>query len=113
MPASRPPRVSPQRFAAKPGALGDLALTLPVFLAYQVGVVFLDVRNASDLVTSRLLALSHGDRWTYFGLTGAIAAAMVAVFGVMGRGQAFRLRKLVQIAVEGAAYAVAMGVGTS
>jgi hypothetical protein len=113
MPASPPAKVLPQGLAAKPGPMGDLALTLPVFLAYQVGVVFLDVRNASDLVTSRLLALSHGDRWTYFGLTGAIATVMVTVLGVMGRGQVLRLRKLVQIAVEGAAYALAMGAATS
>jgi membrane protease YdiL (CAAX protease family) len=97
----------------KPGAWGDLALTLPVFLAYQVGVVFLNVRNASDLVTLRLLRLADGDRWTYFALTGAVGLAMVAVFAAMGRGQVLRLSKLVQIAVEGAAYALAMSVATS
>jgi hypothetical protein len=99
--------------AAKPGPWGDLALTLPVFLAYQIGVVFLNVRNASDAVTSRLLELSRGDRWTYFELTVAIGAAMVAVFAILGRGQTFRVRKLVQIVVEGAAYAFAMGAVTS
>ena len=97
----------------RPGALGDLVLTLPIFLAYQVGVVFLDVRNATDIVTSRLLALSQGDRLTYFALTGAIGAAMAIVFGILGRGQSLRLRKLVQVALEGAVYAVAMGVATS
>jgi hypothetical protein len=99
--------------AAKPGAWGDLALTLPVFLAYQLGVVFLKVRNASDVVTSRLLELAHGDRWTYFVLTAAIGVAMIVVFGVLGRGQTFRVRKLVQIVVEGAAYAFAMGAVAS
>lgn len=97
----------------KPGALGDLVLTLPIFLVYQLGVVFLDVRNATDVVTSRLIALSHGDRATYFALTGAIGAAMATVFGILGRGQALRLRKLVQVAFEGAVYAVAMGAATS
>jgi Type II CAAX prenyl endopeptidase Rce1-like len=98
---------------AKPGALGELAFTLPVFLTYQVGVVFLNVRNASDLVTSRLLELSHGDRWMYFGLTASVGAAIIVVFAVLGRGQAFRASKLLQIALEGAAYAVAMGTVTS
>ena len=32
-------------------------LTLPVFLVYQLGVVFLHVRNATDLVTAQLLEL--------------------------------------------------------
>jgi hypothetical protein len=99
--------------AGKPGPWGDLALTLPVFLAYQVGVVFLKVQNASDLVTAQLLRLAHGDAFLYFGLTAAAGAAMVVVFALLGRGQVFRFRKLLQIAIEGAAYAVAMGVATS
>jgi hypothetical protein len=84
-----------------------------VFLAYQLGVVFLNVRNATDVVTSRLLELAHGDRLTYFGLTAAMGTAMVVFFAVIGRGQALRAGKLVQIAVEGAAYALAMGAVTS
>jgi hypothetical protein len=99
--------------AAKPGAWGELALTLPVFLVYQLGVVFLDVRNATDLVTSRLLEVSHGDRLTYLGLTASIGIVMSAVFAVLGRGQALHGRKVLQIAAEGAAYAIAMGAATS
>jgi membrane protease YdiL (CAAX protease family) len=99
--------------AAKPGPWGDLALTLPVFLAYQLGVVFLNVRNASDVVTSRLIELSRGDRWMYCGLTAAIGIAMVVVFAVLGRGQHLRARKLVQVVIEGAGYAAVMGVSTS
>jgi hypothetical protein len=99
--------------AAKPGPWGDLALTLPVFLAYQLGVVFLRVRNASDVVTSWLLELSQNDRLTYLELTAAIGAVMIAVFAVLGRGHVLRTRKLVQIALEGAAYAFAMGTVTS
>ncbi len=99
--------------AAKPGALGELALTLPVFLVYQLGVVFLDTRNATDLVTARLLAVSHGDRLTYLGLTAAIGILMTGGFAILGRGQTLRLSKVVQIAIEGAAYAIAMGAATS
>jgi hypothetical protein len=102
-----------ESFAAKPGALGELALTLPVFLTYQLGVVFLDARNASDLVTARLLEFSHGDRITYLGLTAAIGVLMSATFGVLGRGEVLRPGKIFQIAFEGAAYAIAMGAATS
>jgi hypothetical protein len=91
----------------------DLALTLPVFLVYQLGVVFLDVRNATDLLTAELLQLSHGDRWTYLGLTAAIGVGMVVIFAVLGQGQVLRVGRIVQIAVEGAAYALAMGTATS
>jgi hypothetical protein len=99
--------------AAKPGALGELALTLPVFLLYQLGVVFLGVRNATDLVTGRLLEFSRGDRLTYLGLTASVGILVSAGLAVLGRGQAFRFGKIVQIAVEGAAYAIAMGAASS
>jgi hypothetical protein len=99
--------------AAKPGAWAELALTLPVFLTYQFGVVFLNVRNATDVLTARLLELSRGDRVTYLEVTMVIGLAMVAIFAVLGRGEGLRPRKLLQIAVEGAAYAVAMGATAS
>jgi hypothetical protein len=102
-----------QGFAAKPGAWGELALTLPVFVVYQLGVVFLNVRNATDLVTMRLLELSHGDRLLYLGLTASIGLVMSGVFAVLGRGQTLHPKKLVQIVIEGAAYAIAMGAATS
>jgi len=110
---SATPRPPGEGFAAKPGALNELALTLPLFLTYQLGVVFLNVRNASDLVTAQLLQLSHGDRLVYLGMTAVIGLALIAVFGVLGRGQALRPSKLAQIAVEGAVYAVAMSTATS
>ncbi len=103
----------PERLSSKPGAWGELALTLPIVIAYQLGVAFLNVRNATDIVTSRLLDLSRGDRLTYLELTAGIGLATTAVFAVLGRGQVLRLRKLVQIVVEGAVYAIAMGAGSS
>ena len=36
-------------------AWSDLALTLPLFVAYHLGVVFLPVRNAADIVTRELV----------------------------------------------------------
>jgi hypothetical protein len=99
--------------AAKPSAWGELALTLPVFLVYQLGVVFLNVRNATDLVTSRLLELCHGDRLMYLGLTASVGVVMSAVFAWLGRGQALSGRKVLQIVIEGAAYAMAMSTATN
>jgi hypothetical protein len=94
--------------ADKSGARVDLALTLPVFVAYHVGVVFLKVKNATDPVTGPLLQLSDGNRGAYLGLTLAIGALFAALFALAGRGHSFRIEKFVQIALEGVAYAVAM-----
>jgi membrane protease YdiL (CAAX protease family) len=103
----------PQGLSAKPGAWAELALTLPVFLAYQLGVVFLHVRNATDLVTGELLRISGGDLGTYLGLTVGIGLALFIVFALLGRGQTLSGRKILQIMVEGAAYAIAMSTATS
>jgi len=92
----------------KSGARVDLALTLPVFLAYHLGVVFLKVKNASDPVTGPLLELSNGNREAYLGLTLAIGVLFAGIFAIAGRGESFRIEKFVQIALEGVAYAVAM-----
>jgi hypothetical protein len=99
--------------SAKPGALGELALTLPVFLVYQLGVVFLNVHNAADIVTSQILTAAKGDRTTYLEITLGSGALLFLVFAILGRGEVLRARKLVQIAIEGAAYAIAMGSATS
>ncbi|HEV8246795.1 MAG TPA: hypothetical protein VGP93_13550, partial [Polyangiaceae bacterium] len=59
------------------GPWADLALTLPIFLAYHLMVVFLDVRNAADLVTRELVELSNNSLPAYGGLTLALGAAFV------------------------------------
>jgi hypothetical protein len=99
---------SQEDFAAKSGARVDLALTLPVFLAYHLGVVFLKVKNASDPVTGPLLELSNGNRDAYLGLTIAIGVLFAGLFALAGRGHAFRVEKFVQIGLEGVVYAVGM-----
>ncbi len=99
--------------ASKPGALGELALTLPVFLVYQLGVAFLGVRNATDMVTSQLLQVAQGDRMTYLLFTVGLGVGLSLVYWVLVRVQGYRPAKVAQIALEGAAYAIAMGAATS
>lgn len=86
----------------------DLSLTLPLFLAYHLGVIFLDVRNGTDLVTGELLDLAEGSKPMYLLLTAAIGVVFGGGFAWCGRGEAFRTSKFVQVAVEGAVYAFVM-----
>src|ERR1700691_4855620 len=102
------PAAPPDTLAAKPGAWAELALTLPIFLLYQLGVGFLNVRDATHMVAAEVMSFAHGDRLLYFCLTLSIGVILCAVFAFLGRGQALHARKIVQIAVEGAAYAIAM-----
>jgi len=98
------------RLRDRPGAWVDLGLTLPIFLVYQVAVVFLGVQNGTDMVTGVLLRLSEGNRTTYLLATCAIGVIFAGTFALLGRGQAFRPRKFLQIAIEGVVYAVLMRV---
>lgn len=86
----------------------DLALTLPIFLLYHLGVVFLSIRNAADPVTSQLQALANHSLLMYGALTLAIGVGLVAVLALMGRGHAFQLSRFGLAIAEGALYAVLM-----
>jgi hypothetical protein len=105
-----PPRtnVSNDHLRDRAGAWVDLGLTLPIFLVYQVAVVFLGVQNATDMVTGTLLQLSDGNRSTYLLATLAIGVIFAGCFALLGRGQAFRPAKFFQIAIEGVVYAILM-----
>lgn len=96
------------RFTDRPGAWVDLGLTLPIFLVYHLAVVFLGVRNGTDMVTGTLLDLSRGETSTYLLATLAIGVVFAGTFALLGRGQAFHPRKFAQIAIEGVVYAIVM-----
>src|SRR5262245_41249685 len=95
----------------KPGAWADLALTLPIFLGYHAGCVFLDVKNASDVVTGLIMRAAEGSIGVYLLITAAIGVVFTGTFAWLGRGQAFQPKKLAQIMLEGALYALLMRFG--
>jgi hypothetical protein len=86
----------------------DLGLTLPVFVCYHLGVIFLPVRNAADLVTQNLVDLAHHSRWIYVALTLGLGGLFVGVLLLLGRRQVLRCESFAWLALEGVLYAVAM-----
>lgn len=96
------------RARARAGTQVDLALTLPVFIGYHLGVVFLNVKNASDVVTGVLLQVAEGSKAMYLLLTAAIGVVFAGIFAWRGKGQAFKVSKFAQIAAEGVVYALLM-----
>jgi hypothetical protein len=86
----------------------DLGLTLPVFIAYHLGVVFLPVRNAADWMTRRLTELSDHDPKLYVMLTVCVGVAYAGTLLALGRGQSLRASAFVWLWLEGAVYAFAM-----
>ncbi len=86
----------------------DLGLTLPIFVAYHLGVLFLPVRNAADWMTRRLIELSEHDTQSYVVLTVCLGVAYTGTLVALGRGQALRGAAFAWLLVEAALYAVAM-----
>ena len=84
----------------------DLALTLPIFVFYHLGVIFLPIRNAADPVTSELNALARHSLPAYACVTLGIGAAFVAVLWTLGRRRALEPGRFAVVALEGALYAV-------
>ena len=96
------------QIAQKSDAWTDLGLTLPIFVAYHLGVIFLPVRNAADLVTSELRGLARHSLPMYAMLTLAIGALFVLALWSLGQKKALAPSRFVFIACEGALYAVLM-----
>src|ERR1044071_6974955 len=90
--------------------LTSLVLVFPLFLFYQVGVLFtLPVLNGADFLTVFLfhnLGLSAG---AYLAYTGAVAAACAVAVAGRRRKQRFDARLILPVLVESAIYALTMG----
>ncbi|HEX4474173.1 MAG TPA: CPBP family intramembrane glutamic endopeptidase [Polyangiaceae bacterium] len=86
----------------------DLVLTLPMFVGYHLGIIFLPIRNAADVVTRELVALSDHNMAAYGGLTLGIGLVYVFGLGLAGRGHALHWQRFAWMAAEGVIYAVAM-----
>jgi hypothetical protein len=93
---------------ARSDAWTDLALTLPIFVVYHLGVIFLPVRNAADPVTAELRALAKHSLPTYAALTLAIGVLFVILLFTLGRRQALEPRRFLLVGLEGSLYAVLM-----
>lgn len=100
-------------FSGRTDPWTDLGLTLPVFLGYHLGVVFLPVRNAADFVTTRLTQLVNFSLLAYAGLTLALGAAFVGALVMLGRGKKLHWKRFASVIAEGAVYAIVMGWSAS
>lgn len=92
------------------GPWTDLALTLPVFVGYHLGVVFLPMRNAADLLTRTLQQVADYDMWIYAGLTLAIGAVYVTPLLLAGRGKHLEPSRFAWLGTEGLVYAMIMRI---
>jgi hypothetical protein len=99
---------APRQLSEGSGPIDDLALTLPVFLGYHLGVAFLPVRNAADLVTHELVQFAENSLIGYIALTVILGLGYAGVLLVLGREESLRWERFGLVALEGVLYAVAM-----
>lgn len=92
------------------GPWTDLALTLPLFVGYHLGVVFLPYRNAADWVTQELQTLVDHSVPTYAAVTLLLGAAYVVPLLLLGRGRHISWDRFFWMGTEGIVYAVVMRI---
>lgn len=90
--------------------LTSLVLILPLFLAYQIGVLTTGgVRNGVDFMTDFLFLVSGGSLLGYLGVNAAILLGLVFAIFWLRRTNQFRPQLFPWIMLESAIYAVFFG----
>jgi Type II CAAX prenyl endopeptidase Rce1-like len=112
----KPPRQRASRRslgAQSPFGRGDIAVSLllvfPLFLAYEVGVMFSPTVNGVDFVTRWVFAAVGYDREWFLLVHLILAVGFLALLIYLRSRRTFRLRVFPPMLVESALYAVAMG----
>lgn len=85
--------------------LTSLVLTIPVFLVYHLGILFVDLRNGADLVTGAMLSILDRSVLGYVGLTVGVALGLFAVGSRLRRAHEIDRRALVTVMSESAIWA--------
>jgi membrane protease YdiL (CAAX protease family) len=90
--------------------LTSLVLVFPLFLVYQVGVLFtLPVLNGADFLTVFLFRNLGLSTRAYLGYTAAVAVTFAVAVAVLRRKQRFDPRLILPVLIESAIYALTMG----
>jgi len=92
------------------GELGtSLLFVFPLFLVYQVGVIFSPVSNGVDFVTRNLFALVGHDRTHYLLLQGGLAAAFVVLILWLRGKKKLEPRRFLPMVLEATIVALTLG----
>jgi hypothetical protein len=90
--------------------LTSLVLVFPLFLVYQVGVLFtLPMLNGADFLTTFLIGKLGLSTGAYLAYTVAVAVAFAAAVMLLRRKHKFNARLVVPVLIESAIYALTMG----
>ncbi len=90
--------------------LTSLVLVFPLFLIYQIGVLFtLPILNGADFLTVFLFRNLHLSTGSYLAYTFAVTVAFAIAVAMLRHKQRFDPKLIVPVLVESAIYALTMG----
>ena len=92
----------------KPDPLSSVALTVPVFLLYHLGIVLIDKRNGVDWVSGLTLRLLDSSVMAYVGVTLALAGGLIGALWLLRRKGKVRAFQLMPIIAESTGWALLM-----
>jgi hypothetical protein len=105
-----PPRESRLATVLGRGDLGASMLYIfPLFLLYEIGVIFSPMSNGVDFVSRNLFALVGHDRVQYLLVHGALALAFVAILWALRRTGTRPRHAFLPMLLESAIYALTAG----
>ena len=87
----------------------SLVLVFPLFLAYQVGVMFSPTINGVDFVTRAMYGAVGSSRDNYLALQLALAVLFLCYVAYMREQGRFSLKAMVPLVAESALYAITLG----
>ena len=90
--------------------LTSLVLVFPLFLVYQIGVLFtLPVLNGADFLTVFLFRNLGLSTTAYLGYTAAVAITFAVAVVILRKRQRFDPKLIITVLIESAIYALTMG----
>lgn len=98
---------------SSPFGRGDLGASLlaifPLFLLYEMGVVFTPVMNGVDFVSRNLMALVNYNRGEYLLIHGGLAVGFLAILWAVRRTRSLPRGTFLPMLLESAIYALTLG----
>jgi hypothetical protein len=93
---------------SKPDPLTSVALTMPVFLTYHLGILLIDKRNGVDWVSQLTLQLLNASVPAYIGVTTGLCGALALTLWILRKRGHLQPKALLPVVAESALWAVVM-----
>jgi hypothetical protein len=94
----------------RPDPLTSVALTIPVFLIYHLGILAVETRTGVDLVSNTIFGVLKASAPVYVVITLSLALVVATVTWVEERRGATQSMSLIRVVLEGAVCALAVVV---